>query len=41
MSASAGYNPNIVGLPFKGNKDARCLINGKNVYARILIKKVS
>ena len=38
MSASAGYNPNIVGIPFKGDKDARCLINGKNVYARILIK---
>ena len=41
MPASAGYNKNIVGIPFIGEKDARCLINGKNVYARILIKKLS
>ena len=39
MSASAGYNPNIVGIPFKGEKDARPLINGKNTYARIFIKR--
>lgn len=39
LSASAGYNPDVVGIPFKGNKDARCLINGKNVYARIFIRK--
>ena len=40
MCASAGYDKNIVGLPFKGLKDARCLINNKNVYARIFVKKV-
>ena len=40
MSASAGYNKDIVGIPFIGEKDARCLINGKNVYARILIRKI-
>lgn len=38
LSASAGYNKNIVGIEFKGIKDARCIVNGKNVYARILIK---
>ena len=39
MSASAGYNADIVGIPFKGEKDARPLINGKNTYARIFIQK--
>jgi hypothetical protein len=38
MSASAGYNKEVVGIPFLGEKDARPLINGKNTYARILIK---
>lgn len=38
MSASAGYNPEIVGIPFLGEKDARPLINGKNTYARIFIR---
>jgi hypothetical protein len=38
MSASAGYNEDIVGLPFLGEKDARPLINGKNTYARVFIK---
>ena len=38
LSASAGYDPEIVGIPFLGNKDARPLINGKNTYARIFIK---
>lgn len=38
LSASAGYNEEIVGIPFLGNKDARPLINGKNTYARIFIK---
>lgn len=37
LSASAGYNANIVGIPFKGGKDARCIVNGKNTYARIFI----
>ncbi len=40
MSASAGYNADIVGIPFKGDKDARPLINGKNTYARIFIPKI-
>ena len=39
MSASAGYNPEIVGIEFLGNKDARPLILGKNTYARIFIKR--
>lgn len=39
LSASAGYNKEIVGIPFQGEKDARCLINGKNVYARIFIRR--
>lgn len=38
MGASAGYNANIVGIPFLGLKDARPLIDGKNTYARIFIK---
>ena len=38
MSASAGYDAEIVGIPFLGNKDARPLINGRNIYARIFIK---
>jgi len=40
MSASAGYDVNIVGIPKLENfKDARPLINGKNTYARIFIKR--
>ena len=39
MCSSAGYNKEIVGLPFMGSKDARCLINNKNVYARIFIQR--
>ncbi|MFN8429379.1 MAG: adenine-specific methyltransferase EcoRI family protein [Spirosomataceae bacterium] len=38
MASSAGYNPEIVGIPFIGDKDARPLINGKNTYARVFIK---
>lgn len=38
LSASAGYNIDVVGIPFLGNKDARPLINGENTYARIFIK---
>jgi len=38
LSASAGYNVEIVGIPFLGDRDARPLINGKNTYARIFIK---
>lgn len=39
MSASAGYNAKIVGIEFHGEKDARPLINRKNTYARIFIKR--
>lgn len=39
MSASAGYNAEIVGIPFLGQKDARPLLNGKNTYARIFIRR--
>ena len=39
MAASAGYNRNIVGLEFLGTKDARTLINGKNTYARVFIRR--
>jgi len=38
MAASAGYSPEIVGIPFTGLKDARPLINGKNTYARIFLR---
>ena len=41
MSASAGYNYEIVGIPFLGEKDARPLINGKNTFARIFIKRIT
>jgi len=41
MSASAGYNKEIVGLEKNPNfKDARPLINGKNTYARVFIKRI-
>jgi len=39
LSSSARYNKEIVGIPFLGDKDARPLINGKNIYARIFIKR--
>lgn len=39
LAASAGYNPDIVGIPFLGEKDARPLIDGKNTYARIFIRR--
>ena len=41
MSASAGYNYEIVGIPFLGEKDARPLIHGKNTFARIFIKRIT
>ena len=37
MAASA-YDPEIVGIPFRGDKDGRPLVAGRNTYARILIK---
>lgn len=40
LAASAGYDPEIVGLEKDEKfKDARPLINGKNTYARIFIKR--
>lgn len=39
LSASAGYDQDIVGIPLTKPGDARCLIDGKNKYARVLIKK--
>lgn len=41
LSASAGYNKDIVGIPFLGTKDARPLIDGKNTYARIFIRRIT
>ena len=38
LAASAGYDPEIVGIPFLGGKDGRPLVNGKNTYARIMIR---
>ena len=40
MSASAGYNAEIVGIQLLKKGDARPLINGKNTYARVFIKKM-
>ena len=39
MISSAGYDSEIVGIPFLGEKDARPIINNKVKYARILIKR--
>lgn len=40
LSASAGYDEEVVGIPFIGDKDARPLINGQNTYARIFIRNL-
>lgn len=41
MSASAGYDPETVGIPKSEDyKDARPLLDGKNTYARVLIVNV-
>lgn len=39
MESSAGYNPEIVGIPILKEGDARPSINGKTTYARIFIRK--
>ena len=39
LAASAGYNAEIVGIPFLGNRDARAILFSKNVYARIFIRR--
>ena len=41
LAASAGYKRDIVGIEFLGDKDARPLINGKNTYARVFIRRRS
>ncbi|MBU0579964.1 MAG: adenine-specific methyltransferase EcoRI family protein [Candidatus Margulisbacteria bacterium] len=38
LLASAGYDKDIVGIKFEGERDARPLVNGKIKYARIIIK---
>ena len=38
MASSAGYNAEVVGIPFLGEKDARPILNGKNTYARVFIR---
>ena len=38
MASSAGYDEEVVGIPFLGDKDARPLINSKNTYARVIIR---
>jgi hypothetical protein len=38
LAASAGYNAEVVGIPFLGEKDARPIINEKVAYARVFIK---
>ncbi len=38
MAASAGYDQEIVGIPFIGQKDARPLVGGINTFARVFIK---
>ena len=35
---AGGYDAKIVGIPFKGVKDARPLIDGEVIYARVLIR---
>jgi len=38
MASSAGYAADVVGVPLLNAKDARPLIQGKNTYARIIIR---
>ena len=40
MASSAGYNPEIVGIPRIKEGDARPTIRGKTTYARIFIKRI-
>jgi hypothetical protein len=32
MASSAGYNEEVVGIPFLGDKDARPIINGVKYF---------
>lgn len=36
--AASSYDAYIVGIPFRGEKDGRPLVGGKNTYARIFIR---
>lgn len=36
--AASSYNAEIVGIPFKGGKDGRPLVGGRNTYARIFLQ---
>lgn len=36
--AASSYNAEIVGIPFKGGKDGRPLVGGRNTYARIFLR---
>ena len=38
MASSAGYNEEVVGIPFLGDKDARPIVKGVNTFARVFIK---
>lgn len=38
MTASAGYDKSIVGIPFVGKKDARPIVKGEVKYARVFVK---
>ena len=39
LCASAGYNKEIVGIPFTSKGDARPIINGKVKFSRLFIRK--
>ena len=39
LSSSARYDPNIVGIPFLGEKDGRPILKGKTLFARIFIRR--
>ena len=41
MQSSAGYDAGIVGIPMIEPGDARPIVNGKNTYARILIRHIN
>jgi hypothetical protein len=36
--AASSYDPEVVGIPFQGEKDGRPLVAGRNTYARIFIR---
>lgn len=37
--AASSYDENMMGIPFKGHKDGRPIVDGENVYARIFIRR--